>query len=153
MNNDNQNFNKDVKPMMDLGANKANQMTDHGADKVNQMAFNAADKADHAIGATKDAAAAAERSIQSGLDHLRDTVPANLSKAAHQAEDLARAGIEKARAAGQSVISQASQMRDQTTSYVREEPTKALLMAVAAGAFATLLIGWATRGNSHSRHH
>lgn len=142
MNNDNQNFNKDAKQMMDLGANNANQMPS-----------TAADKADHAIGAIKDAAADAERSIQGGLDHLRDTVPANLSKAAHQAEDMARAGIEKARAAGQSMVSQASQIRDQTTSYVREEPTKALLMAVAAGAFATLLIGWATRGNSHSRHH
>jgi ElaB/YqjD/DUF883 family membrane-anchored ribosome-binding protein len=153
MNNDNQNFNKDANQMMDLGANKANQMTDRGVDKANQMASNAADKADHAIGATKDAAAAAEKSIQAGLDQLRDVVPANLSKAAHQAEDLARAGIEKARAAGQSVVSQASHMRDQTTSYVREEPTKALLMAVAAGAFATLLIGWATRSNSNSRHH
>lgn len=153
MNNENQNFNKDANQTMDLGANKANQMADRGADKANQMAFNAADKADHAIGATKDAAAAAEKSIQGGLDHLRETVPANLSKAAHQAEDMARAGIEKARAAGQTMISQASQMRDQTTSYVREEPTKALLMAVAAGAFATLLIGWATRGNGHSRHH
>ena len=142
MNNDIQNFNKD-----------ANQMADRGADKANQMVSNAADKADHAIGATKEAAADAQRALQGGLDQLRSTVPANLSKAAHQAEDLARAGIEKARAAGHSVVSQASHMRDQTTSYVREEPTKALLMAVAAGAFATLLIGWATRGNSHSRHH
>jgi len=144
MNTDPQNFAKDNQ-----------QMLDRSADRANQMASNAADKADHMISATKTAAADAEKSIQAGLDQIRETVPANLSKAAHQAEDLARAGIEKARAAGQSMVSQASQMRDQTTSYVREEPTKALLMAVAAGAFATLLIGWATRGNgnSHSRHH
>jgi ElaB/YqjD/DUF883 family membrane-anchored ribosome-binding protein len=142
MNTDPQNFAKDNQ-----------QMLDRSADRANQMASNAADKADHAIDATKTAAADAERSLQSGLDQLREAVPANLSKAAHQAEDLARAGIEKARAAGQSMASQANQMRDQTTSYVREEPTKALLMAVAAGAFATLLIGWATRGNGHSRHH
>jgi len=145
MNNDNQSFAKD----------NNQQMVDRGADKANQMASNAADKVDHMIGATKNAAADAEKSIQAGLDQIREAVPANLSRAAHQAEDLARAGIEKARAAGQSMASQASHMRDQTTSYVREEPTKALLMAVAAGAFATLLIGWATRGsgNSHSRHH
>jgi ElaB/YqjD/DUF883 family membrane-anchored ribosome-binding protein len=143
MNNDNQNFNRDAK-----------QMVDRGADKANQMASNAAERADHMIGATKNAAADAEKSIQGGLDQIREAVPANLSRAAHQAEDLARAGIEKARAAGQSMVGQASHMRDQTTSYVREEPTKALLMAVAAGAFATLLIGWATRsnGNGHSRH-
>ena len=144
MNNENQNFAKD-----------SQQMLDRGVDKANQMASNAADKVDHMIGATKTAAADAEKSIQAGLDQIREAVPANLSRAAHQAEDLARAGIEKARAAGQSMANQASHMRDQTTSYVREEPTKALLMAVAAGAFATLLIGWATRGsgNSHSRHH
>jgi len=144
MNNENQNFAKD-----------SQQMLDRGVDKANQMASNAADKVDHMIGATKTAAADAEKSIQAGLDQIREAVPANLSRAAHQAEDLARAGIEKARAAGQSMANQASHMRDQTTSYVREEPTKALLMAVAAGAFATLLIGWATRGSgtSHSRHH
>jgi ElaB/YqjD/DUF883 family membrane-anchored ribosome-binding protein len=141
MNNDLQNFAKD-----------SQQMADRGADKVNQMASNAADKADQMISATKNAAADAEKSIQGGLDQIRDAVPATLSRAAHQVEDLARTGIDKARAAGQSMASQASHMRDQTTSYVREEPTKALLMAVAAGAFATLLIGWATRGNGHSRH-
>ncbi len=141
MNNDTQNFAKDTQ-----------QMVDRGADKANQMASQLADKADQMIGATKDAAAHAEQSIQGGLNQIREAVPATLSRAAHQAEDLARAGIDKARAAGQSMSSQASHMREQTVSYVREEPTKALLMAVAAGAFATLLIGWATRGNGHSRH-
>lgn len=143
MNNDNQNFAKESQQMVDRGADRATQMTAH-----------AADKADQAIDAMKDAAAKAEKSIHGGVDQLREAVPAQLSRAAHQAEDLARTGIEKARAAGQSMASQASHLRDQTTSYVREEPTKALLMAVAAGAFATLLIGWATRGNghSHSRH-
>lgn len=141
MNNDIQNLAKD-----------ANNMADRGAEKVHQMASKAADKADHMIDASKKAAADAEQSIQGGLNQIRDAVPATLSRAAHQAEDLARAGIDKARAAGQSVANQATHMREQTVSYVREEPTKALLMAVAAGAFATLLIGWATRGNDRSRH-
>jgi ElaB/YqjD/DUF883 family membrane-anchored ribosome-binding protein len=141
MNNDPQKLAKD-----------AQQMVDRGSEKANEMAYKAADKADQAIGATKDAAADAEQSIQGGLNQIRDAVPATLSRAAHQAEDMARAGIDKARSAGQSMAGQASQMREQTVSYVREEPTKALLMAVAAGAFATLLIGWATRGSGHSRH-
>ncbi len=142
MNNDNQNF-----------AKESQQIVDHSVEKVTQMTAHTADKAD-VTDAARDAAAKAEKSIQGGVDQLREAVPAQLSRAAHQAEDLARTGIEKARAAGQSMASQASHLRDQTTSYTREEPTKALLMAVAAGAFATLLIGWATRGNghSHSRH-
>jgi ElaB/YqjD/DUF883 family membrane-anchored ribosome-binding protein len=141
MNNDTQNFAKDTQ-----------QMVDRNSEKANQMVAKAADKADQMIDATKEAASNAEHSIQGGLNQIREAVPAGLSRAAHQAEDLARAGINKARAAGQSVAGQASHMREQTVSYVREEPTKALLMAVAAGAFATLLIGWATRGNGHSRH-
>ena len=61
---------------------------------------------------------------------------------------MARAGIEKARAAGASVAEQANRVGDKTVNYVRDEPTKALLIAVAAGAAATLLIGWATRQRS-----
>lgn len=117
-----------------------------------QMVSHAADKADQAIDAGKQTAADAEKSILNGIHQIQEAIPARLSSAAHQAEGLARAGIDKARAAGQSVASQATHMREQTASYVREEPTKALLMAVAAGAFATLLIGWATRGNGQSRH-
>lgn len=145
MNHETPNFTKDTHDMLERGTDKA----------TNPMAFNPADKVDNMIGATKNATSEAEKSIQAGLDQIRDTVPAQLSRAAHHAENLARAGIEKARAAGQSMASQASHVREQTTTYVREEPTKALLMAVAAGAFATLLISWATRSNAsrHARHH
>lgn len=132
-------------------AKDSHQMVEDGADKTHQMVSAAADKADQAIDASKNIAADAEKSVRGGINQIRESVPASLSRAADHVEDLARAGIDKARAAGQSVASQASQMREQTVSYVREEPTKALLMAVAAGAFATLLIGWATRGNGRSR--
>jgi ElaB/YqjD/DUF883 family membrane-anchored ribosome-binding protein len=133
-------------------AKDSHQMVDSGADKAHDMVSKAANKADQAIHATQERAAQAEKSVQDGLKQIGEAVPATLSRAATQAEDMARAGIDRARAAGQSVAQQASHMRDQTVSYVREEPTKALLMAVAAGAFATLLIGWATRGNGNSRH-
>lgn len=133
-------------------AKDSHEMVDQGADKAQRMVSNAADKADQAIDASKDTVANAEKSVQDGINQIREAVPASLSRVAHQAEDVARAGIDKARAAGHSVATQATHMREQTESYVREEPTKALLMAVAAGAFATLLIGWATRGNGHSRH-
>ncbi len=133
-------------------AKDSHQKLERGADQAHQMVSKAASKAEQAIDATQDAVADAGQTVQAGLNQIREAVPATLSRAASQAEELARAGIDKARAAGQSVASQASHMRDQTVSYVREEPTKALLMAVAAGAFATLLIGWATRGNGRSRH-
>jgi ElaB/YqjD/DUF883 family membrane-anchored ribosome-binding protein len=128
-----------------------NNTTENLAKEAQKSFDRGVDKADQLIDATKDSAANAEKSIKVGLNQIREAVPASLSRAAHQAEDMARAGIDKARAAGQSVASQAGHMRDQTASYVREEPTKALLMAVAAGAVATLLIGWATRSNGRSR--
>ncbi len=133
-------------------ANDSQKMVERGADTAHQMVSKVASKADQAIETTQDRVSDSEKSIQDGLNQIREAVPASLSRAANQAEDLARAGIIKARSAGQSMANGASQMREQTVSYVREEPTKALLMAVAAGAFATLLIGWATRGKSHSRH-
>jgi ElaB/YqjD/DUF883 family membrane-anchored ribosome-binding protein len=129
-------------------AKDSHQAIDRSADKAHQMVTQATSKADQAITTTQDTAAHAEQSVQAGLKQIREAVPATMSRAATQAEDLARAGIDKARAAGQSVAHQAGHMRDQTVSYVREEPTKALLMAAAAGACATLLIGWATRGNN-----
>lgn len=133
-------------------AKDSHQTVDKGSDAAHDMVSNAADKANQAIHVGKEAAADAENTVGKAIHQLQESVPASLSRAATQAEDLARVGIEKARGVGQSVVSQASHMRDQSVSYVREEPTKALLMAVAAGAFATLLIGWATRGNGHSRH-
>jgi ElaB/YqjD/DUF883 family membrane-anchored ribosome-binding protein len=133
-------------------AKDSHQIVDRGADKAHQMLNQAASKADLAIDATQNTAAEAEQSVKAGLKQIREAVPATLSRAANQTEDLARAGIDRARAAGKSVANQASHMRDQTVNYVREEPTKALLMAAAAGAVATLLVGWATRRNAHARH-
>lgn len=133
-------------------AQDSHDVVDRSADKAHRIVSAAADKTDQAIAATKTAAADAEQSIQDGLKQIREEAPARLSRATQHAEDLARAGIDKARAASHSVANQANHMHAQTVSYVREEPTKALLMAVAAGAFATVLIGWATRGNGNYRH-
>jgi ElaB/YqjD/DUF883 family membrane-anchored ribosome-binding protein len=90
--------------------------------------------------------------IQSTLGNAHDLIEAGadtaqqaVSRTAHLAEDLARAGIDKARAAGSAVANKAHEVGERTAGYVREEPAKALLIAAAAGAAATLLVGWATR--------
>lgn len=133
-------------------ANDSQHMLDRGSDKAHHLVSKVANKADQAIDATQERVATAEKSIQNGLNEIREAVPVHLSRAANHAEELARAGIDKARAAGQSVANGAGHLRAQTVSYVREEPTKAILMAVTAGAVATLLIGWATRSKSSSRY-
>jgi ElaB/YqjD/DUF883 family membrane-anchored ribosome-binding protein len=126
-------------------------LADASAEKAHLSVSRLAGKADHAIAAVDGSAAAAEKSVNEGIHQIREAVPATLSRAAREAENMAHSGIDKARAAGESVTKQANEMSDQTAEYTRREPTKALLMAAAAGAVATLLIGWASRGNAHPR--
>ena len=124
------------------------QLAKDGAETAHNAVASSAAKADEMLAHSQRATAQAEKTIQAGLNQLREAVPATLARASTQAEDMARAGIEKARAAGASVAEQANRVGDKTVNYVRDEPTKALLIAVAAGAAATLLIGWATRQRS-----
>ena len=81
-----------------------------------------------------------------------DELVTSTQRAAAQVEDMARAGIERARVAGASVAQKAGEAGERTTQYVRDEPVKALLIAAAAGAAATLLLTWATRRHSHDSH-
>ena len=131
-------------------ARAAHDLADQGADAAHSAVDQAADTANHLINKTQNAASSGEKTIKDGLDTLREAVPATLARASTQAEDLARAGVHKARAAGAQVAEQAHHVGDSTVSYVRQEPVKALLMAAAAGAAATVLIGWATRDRGPS---
>jgi ElaB/YqjD/DUF883 family membrane-anchored ribosome-binding protein len=132
-------------------ANTAQDMVDSGASAAEVAVSRVVGKADELMNEAQRATAETEKNLQAGVHHLREAIPATLARAAHSAEDLARAGIEKARAARAAVAEKAHELNDQTTSYVRREPTKAILIAMAAGAAATLVIGWATRNRS-SRH-
>lgn len=83
-----------------------------------------------------------------GLRDLSETVPSALTRAAAQAEDLARRGIDRARQAGTQVREQYVMATDKTTAYIRDEPLKAVLIAAAAGAATALLASWASRRHS-----
>ena len=132
-------------------ANAAQDMVDTGANVAEVAVSRAVGKADELMNEAQRVTADTEKNLQAGVHQLREAIPATLARAAHSAEDLARAGIEKARAARAAVADKAHQLNDQTASYVRREPTKALLIAMAAGAAATLAIGWATRNRTSRR--
>lgn len=132
-------------------AHAAQDMADTGASVAEVAVSRAVGKADELMNEAQRVTAETERSLQGGVHQLREAIPATIARAAHSAEDLARAGIEKARAARAAVAEKAHELNDQTTSYVRREPTKAILIAMAAGAAVTLVIGWATR-NRANRH-
>ena len=129
----------------------AQDMVDPGAHVAEVAVARAVGKADDLMNDAQRVTADTEKQVQAGVHHLRQAIPATIARAAHSAEDLARAGIDKARAARAAVADKAYQLNEQTTSYVRREPTKSLLIAMAAGAAATLAITWATRQRS-SRH-
>lgn len=100
-------------------------------------------------------AEATQDMVNAGAEHaerLLDAVPNALSQAAARFEDLARAGIDKARSGGHAVAHGAEAARHRTTEYVREEPGKALLIAAASGAIAALLVSWAVRSRNHHTH-
>ncbi|MGS5088922.1 hypothetical protein ACVC7V_20760 [Hydrogenophaga sp. A37] len=133
-------------------ATAAQDMADTGASAAEVAMSRAVGKADDLMNDAQRVTAETEKHLQSGVRHLREAIPATIARAAHSAEDLARAGIEKARAARAVVADKAHQLNDQTTSYVRREPTKAILIAMAAGATAALVIGWATRNHRSNSH-
>jgi len=104
---------------------------------------------------TRKMADAAQDMVDASADQaerLLDTVPGALTQAAARFEDLARAGIDKARNGGHTVARTAEAARSRTTEYVREEPGKALLIAAASGAAAALLVSWAVRSRTHHTH-
>lgn len=137
-----------VKTAMD----NAQNMIEAGVDAAQQAVAHTANRADELMSSSRRATAETEASIQAGLRQVREAVPAHLNRAAHRAEDLARAGIDKARAAGSVVANKAHEVGERTTDYVRQEPAKALLMAAAAGAAATLLVTWAARRRHAERY-
>ena len=125
-------------------------MIDQGEQIAHQVIARTASQADEMIAGARQVADDAD----TGLDHLRQGAQGGLTRVAERAEDMARTGIEKARMAGSAVASKASEVSTQTTRYVRREPAKALLMAAAAGAAATLVVSWATRRRADtSAHH
>lgn len=116
---------------------------------LDQAAEQAAAKATGVIQSTKRVANGALDSLQHGVDELRQGVPSALGNAAHQVEDIARRGIERARQASTQVREKVNDASERTVTYIREEPVKSVLIAAAAGAAMAALIGWVARSRRH----
>lgn len=114
-------------------------------ERASDLGERAAHRVDDALAGTKRVAAQAADTVQSGLDTLRDTVPSTMSRYAAQAEDVTRRGIERARQTATQVRERAAHAGDVTVGYIRDEPVKAVLAAVAAGAVTALVLTWFSR--------
>lgn len=67
---------------------------------------------------------------------------AGLQRALHDAGELAREGIDKARQAGHHAREQLGRASECTVNYIKDEPVKAVLMAAAAGALIAAVASW-----------
>lgn len=114
-------------------------------ENVNKLADRAARKADQALETTKRVAGDALDSLQDGVHSLRDDLPSALTRTAHQVEDLARRGIERAKQTSANVRDQVSRGGDATRAYIQDEPMKSVVIAAAAGAALALVVSWLGR--------
>jgi ElaB/YqjD/DUF883 family membrane-anchored ribosome-binding protein len=112
------------------------------SEPIAELGDRAAARADEALLSTKRMAENTARSVQASLDGLRDTVPGAISRAAAEADDLTRRGIERARSAASQVREQAVHAGDITVDRIKADPVKAVLIAAAAGAAAALIVQW-----------
>lgn len=118
--------------------------TDHSINKFGKDAQSTVDKAaDQLQGGIKSAQQAANTAgsaISSKVDGLRSSAVPAIQKAAGQAEDLAKQGMDAGANAVQQARDYASQASDSIVEFTKENPVKALLIAVAGGALLATLV-------------
>ena len=122
-------------------------------EKIDEITQRVAGKADAAISSTQRVANDTLDALHGKVETLRDTLPGTLKSAAAKVDALAHQGLERASQVGSDVRLQVSRAGDRTVSYIRDEPMKSVLIAVAAGAALATLIGMLSRSGSSTHHH
>ncbi|MBC7993234.1 MAG: hypothetical protein H7Z15_08345 [Rhizobacter sp.] len=89
--------------------------------------------------------------VEHGIAKAREKVPSAFNRAAAQVDDITRRGLERARQVGGDVRHQAGRAGDSTVAYIKDEPVKSVLMAVAAGATVAGLMALLMRSRSTHR--
>lgn len=109
--------------------------SEYGSSVADRLAH----QADGVLGSAERMVDGTARGLHNRLDGLRESVPGAISRSAAHAEDMARRGIERARAVADSARDRAHDLGDTTVYRIREEPVKAVLIAAVVGAALTLL--------------
>ena len=124
--------------------------TDHTTNKFGKDAQSTvdttADKLQGGIKNAQHAANAAGSALSSKVDGLRSSAAPAIQKAAGQVEDMAKQGMEAGARVAHQARDYASQTSDSIVEFTKENPVKALLMAVAGGALLVTLIKVLTPG-------
>lgn len=83
------------------------------------------------------------------LNHAIDSAVPPIKRAADQAAELARRGVNALNERGEAVRRQALQVSDTTRDYIRDEPMKSVLIAAATGAALMALVSLLSRSRDH----
>lgn len=116
----------------------------------NRLADQAAQTADQAIKATQRVANEALDKLAGSVQDMRHQAAPLLNRATDQAAAMAQRGVDAVREGSQQLRDKALRASDNTVSYVREEPVKAMLIAAATGAALMALISLMTRSRDRS---
>lgn len=105
--------------------NKSSEQSNNLADQVAQS---------HVVTSTQQAASAALGSLASTAQDLRGKAEPLFNRASEQASAMAHRGLDSVRDTAQQLRDKAYRASDDTVNYVKDEPLKAFVIAVATGA-------------------
>lgn len=130
-------------PHQALAMGKLDQLVEQATTATHSVA----NSAEHAISSTRRATNGALDSMHDSVEHLREQVPGAIGRAAAQADQLARRGIDRARQASGEVRERVHLASEHTVGYIKDEPVKSVLIAAAAGALLAALVGLLARSD------
>jgi ElaB/YqjD/DUF883 family membrane-anchored ribosome-binding protein len=102
--------------------------------KTNNLIDQAAASTDQVIKSTQRAAFEAFDGLSDGVQHLHDSTSPLLDQATQRASSLTKRSLDALRLGSQQMRDKARHTSDSTTTYIRQEPVKSMLLAVAGGA-------------------
>lgn len=108
-----------------------------------------AQSADQAKKSTASAAGEALGSLTGTVQDIRQQAGPMLDRAAEQASALAQRGVDTVRETSQQLRDKALRASESTVKYVKDEPVKSVLIAVATGAALMALASMKSRSRAH----
>lgn len=116
--------------------------------EASNLANQAADSANSALRSTQSVANQAFDRLSDKLESARETAVPLINRLSSQAEAAARHGVDAVRDTTAQVRDKALKVSDNTVSYIKDEPVKAMLIAAATGAALMALIGLLSRSRN-----
>ena len=114
-------------------------------EESNGLADQAAKSADQAIRSTQRVANEALDGLAGSVQDLRHQAAPLLNRVGEQAGAMAQRGVDAVRDSSAQLRERALQAQDNTVSYIKDEPIKAMLIAAGAGAALMAMLSLMTR--------